>query len=268
MASRIEDARVAARLGIGDPSPDAMARVRDALGLPDVVSVPGGSAEVAADPYLETLEGTTVRDFELAMERLDALEDALAAPRSGASKEELRAHLHAAYGTVQPPDPSLLQRVMEMIDSFLSAVLRGAGRALGGGPGLWLFVLFAAGAAFLVWRLRPRLASEAMARSGGTGTSPEEWRRRSDDARARGDLAEAVAARYRSVLAELAQRGLLEDRVSLTAGEVRRATAGTLIARPILEASRRYERVRYGRSRPTEEDLDALVRAERAARSA
>ena len=267
MAARIEQARVVARQGIHDPSPESMSGVRGALGLPDEVMLSGGSVELGADPYLERLEGTTARDFELALRRLDALERALDAPRPMASSDELREHLDAAYGTVRSPEPGLLQRVREMVDSFLSAVFRGAGRALGGGPGLLLFVLLAAGAALIFWRMRPRWQAEAVARPAGGGMSAEEWKRRSDAARARGDLGEAVSALYRSVVAELTQRGMLEDRVSLTAGEVRAATIDTLIAQPILEASRSYERVRYGRAPATQEDLDALLRAERAARS-
>jgi ABC-type phosphonate transport system ATPase subunit len=71
-------------------------------------------------------------------------------------------------------------------------------------------------------------------------------------------------------VAELAERGLVEDRPSLTAGEVRAAvgTSAAGLGTAMADATRRYERVRYGMRPPTDEDVAALAEAERRARSA
>ncbi len=54
----------------------------------------------------------------------------------------------------------------------------------------------------------------------------------------------------------------------MTAGDVRAAATGTVVGEALDDATRRYERVRYGLAIPTEEDLTALQRADRVARFA
>ena len=268
LSARIDEARRLAEAGEAIPSPARMAEVRDALGLPDTVTANGVTVPVPEDGFLSALEGDDAADFSAAVRRLDALATVVRSP--SASHPELREDLRAAYGELQGTERGWLQRLQEFLGSILSGLLRGTGDALTGAPALWLLVAGAGLAVILLLRRRRlALVPEAAARADASVSSPADWRRLADAARSRGDLAGAVVFRYRALVAELARRGLVDDRPSLTAGEVRAAVALTgRMAAPLTEASRRYERVRYGGTPASDDDLAVLERAERTARDA
>jgi hypothetical protein len=87
---------------------------------------------------------------------------------------------------------------------------------------------------------------------------------------ARGDLFEAVRARYGGLLAALAARGVVPDTSSLTAGETRRAVAGGLpeVYPAVVRATTVFESVMYGRADATASGVDTLAEAERSVRAA
>jgi uncharacterized protein DUF4129 len=271
--ARLDEALHVARGAIGHPDPASMQAVRQALGLPVTVDFPGGAAQIPADPLLEELSGTTASDFRAASLRLSALRDAaaLAASAKSLDRTGLRRAVAEAYRGIGPTTPSLLDRIR----ARLQAVWRGFLDALTNFRGVGSLLIWALVAALLIggWLLLRRGALVAEVRGidvpSPTG-APVDWLRRADEALARGDLQGAVRALYRALLAALARRGTVADEPSLTAGECRAAVGA---ARPALypavaAATTAFERVAYGRVAPTDEDVEALRRAERAARTA
>ncbi|MCW3037952.1 MAG: hypothetical protein JWM17_3264, partial [Actinobacteria bacterium] len=97
-----------------------------------------------------------------------------------------------------------------------------------------------------------------------------DWDRVAREAMARGDLAEAVRARYGALLASLAGRGIVPDTPSLTAGECRRAVAGGLagVYPVVAKATTIFESVMYGAAEATAGDVDTLAAAERSVKAA
>jgi hypothetical protein len=261
-----------ARAGVDDPFPELMERVRAAVGLPLEVEVAGRTISLPRDPLLERLDGSRAADFRAALLRLEALRDAVGATRAAgpADEAELRRELEGAYEGLGETRPGLLERFRRQVAALLSAAQQRTIEALRGGPAWIVLVVAAALAVLALWRLRLRPVPLARAARGRRAPSPAEWRRRAEEARRRGDAAAAVVALYRSLVAGLAERGLVEDRPSLTAGEVRAAVGATPpgLSVAMAEATRRYERVRYGMAPPTDEDIAALADAERRARGA
>jgi hypothetical protein len=267
---RVTRAIEIAEEGLQGPRPELMEEVRRALGLPDRVLVAGRPVDVAPDPVLSSLTGASIEDFDVAHRRLRAIRAAAAeaAAIDPPPQDDLRRDLATAQQAVGPVEPSLVERIIRFVNTVLNWVVRRGVGALRGGPGWVVLAGLVALAAVMILRLRPGRAPLATM-SGPTGPAAAEWRTRAEEARRRGDMTAAIVALYRSLVAGLAERGLVEDRPSLTAGEVRAAAAGDPRLEAILgEATRRYERVRYGLALPGEEDLHALLRAERGARVA
>jgi hypothetical protein len=270
LASRVAAAIEVAEEGLEEPRPDLMDEVRSTLGLPDRVEIGGRAIDVGPDPLLSALGGDSAVDFEVALRRLRAMRAAILETAAAArpAEADLRRDLATAAEVFGSIEPSLLERIRRSIDAFLTSLVRRGIGALRGGPALILLLAAAVLVGVAMWRLRPGTAPLA-AVPRRTGRSAAEWRERADAARARGDLSEAIVALYLSLVAGLADRGLVEDRPSLTAGEVRAAAAGDPRLGAVLgEATRSYERVRYGMDPPSEADLRALLEAERGARAA
>jgi hypothetical protein len=270
LASRVSAAIEVAEEGLSEPRPQLMDEVRSTLGLPDRVEVSGRPIDVAPDQLLSALGGDSTADFEVALRRLRTMRAAIleTAAASPPAEAELRRDLATSSEAFGSSEPSLLERIRRSIDAFLTSLARRGAAALRGGPAWILLVGAAVLVAVTVWRLRPGAVPLA-AVPRRTARPAGEWRARAEAARGRGDLTEAVVALYRSLVAGLAERGLVEDRPSLTAGEIRAAAAGDPRLGAVLsEATRRYERVRYGMDPPSEADLRALLEADRGARAA
>jgi hypothetical protein len=269
--ARIEAAIEVARGGLDDPAPERMDEVRAAVGLPADVDVAGLTIAIPSDPFLDRLEGSRPQDFRDALSRLEALREGVQATSDASPPPEpdLRRDMEEAYEGLGRTEPGLLQRLQRQVATFLGAAQRRTIEALRGGPAWIVLVLAVVLAGVALWRLRLRPVPQARAPR-GRRPSAAEWRRRAEEARRMGDAAAAVVALYRSLVAELAERGLVEDRPSLTAGEVRAAvgTSAAGLGTAMADATRRYERVRYGMRPPTDEDVAALAEAERRARSA
>jgi hypothetical protein len=270
--ARLDRALSLARSGALDPSPSAMESVRNALGLPAVISINRGSVSLAPDPFLERLEGGTRADFEQAELHLGALaSDIRASAGAGSdSPERLREALDRAYSGLGAVRPGLADRVRRAIGDFLGGMLQRLFSFSGTGSLIAWIVIVALLALVLSYLVRSRLVPEsvvpsALRRAGGP--SRGDPRQRAEEALLRGDHLEAVRALYEVLLATLARRGIVSDSPSLTAAECRVAVAK---ARPSLtptvaSATGVFERVVYGGRPAGLHDAQELLRADREA---
>jgi len=165
----------------------------------------------------------------------------------------------------QRPPPGLIQRLRAEVVDFLERIL---GAILGGGRGgivAWgifavailvivvVAVRFARGVTRDPGRAVP---SVSVARRGAA-----EWRADAEAAERAGQWRQALRCRYRALVAELADRGLVEEVAGRTAGEYRVEVAGSAptVAVPFAGATELFERAWYG-DRPTGQDEAARFR--------
>lgn len=275
--ARLDHARRLAEAGAAAPAPPKMQAVRVALGLPLDVDLAGGAVHVPADGVLDGLRGTTTEDFRNADDHLAAMEDDARAAVSAKPPDPARmaAALREALRGIRT-EPSLFERVRHdiwvLILSFWQRITRAVDRVpLPHG----VLVAVAAGILAVVVVVLIRrlgyLVPERKAAAAGPGRAARtDWDRLAREATARGDLVEAVRARYGALLAALAGRGIVPDSPSLTAGECRRAVAGGLPgAYPVVaNATTIFESVMYGRAEATLGGVDTLAAAERSVNAA
>jgi hypothetical protein len=90
---------------------------------------------------------------------------------------------------------------------------------------------------------------------------PAEWRADAEAAERAGQWRQALRCRYRALVAELADRGLVEEVAGRTAGEYRAEVAGAApaVAAPFAGATELFERAWYGEA-PTGQDEAARFR--------
>lgn len=263
LVDRAELAASLARESAAAPSPEALEEVRAALGLPTSVRVGDRTVMVPADPFLASLDGDSGQDFEAAAVRLEVLADAYRRTTlvEGVAREKLNSDIEAAYGRAIDAEPGFWERVERAIAAFLEGAFRETGETLGR-PGAWILIVgLLLGMAVALRRLGVRAAPEAAVRR--EPRRRVDWRREAEAARGRGDLAATVGWLYGGMVEALARRGMVEDRPSLTAGEVRRSAATGEFSALVSDVTARYERIRYGLVRPTENDLDTLESAAR-----
>jgi hypothetical protein len=226
---------------------------------------------------LDGLRGTTTEDFRNADDHLAAMEDDARAALSAKPPDVARmaSALREALRGIRT-EPSLFERVRHDIWVFIVSLWQRITRAVDRVPlPHGLVVAVAAGIlAVLVVVLIRRLGylvPERRAAGDGPGRQGKtDWDRLAREAMARGDLVEAVRARYGALLAALAGRGIVPDTPSLTAGECRRAVAGGLPgAYPVVaKATTIFESVMYGRAEATAGGVDTLAAAERSVKAA
>jgi hypothetical protein len=172
-------------------------------------------------------------------------------------------------------DPTLFERL-------ISAVLRWLGRLIdsaasvtpGGGGGLLLLVLvivalaIAARLGFGPLRARDLLADR---RAGARTRTAADYRAEAEALAQRGAWRDAVRARFRAVIRELEERGVLDPRPGRTAGEVARegGAAVPVIAAQLRAAADVFDEIWYG-GRPAGEpayrrvgEVDDAVRGAR-----
>ncbi len=276
MIQRLDLGEKLAGAGETDPSPERMDAVRDALGLPAALALPGRTVIVAKDPFLDRLDGKRAEQFREAGARIRDLRSSLtqALATRPPDRPAIRSALDAAYRGIQRQHPGLVARALDALAGLVSAAVRNLVRYSGWRTLLeWAVVL--AVAALLVRQLaRGRFVPErTIDESGGQRrrrTERTDWVREAETAVARGDVDAAVRGFYRALLSALAARGLVRDDPALTAGECRVAVGSV---RPglypvVAEATGAFERVVYGETPGRMGDVDALRRAERAARAA
>lgn len=178
-----------------------------------------------------------------------------------------------AYPAAQPP---LLERVVTWIVNRLTEWLDAVSSVVPGGPGGLLVLALAAVVVAIIVRLR--VGKVAMDRRGGGRAvfsgrpqSSAEHRQAADQAFARGDLVKAVRERFRAIVRDLEQRGVLDERsgrtVDETAAEAGRQLPGR--ATELRHAAQIFDDIVYGGRAATAEDyqrlatIDAAVRTER-----
>ena len=274
MAARLDRALALADESAADPSTDRMEQIRDTVGLPAEVVVGEWTVLVPRDPILEALSGRSAGDFERAANRLRASQRAVADAQARAvpGREAVAEALDRAYRGVLQSSPSLVDRILRSAAELIAAVVYRLATAVGSVSILAWGVLLALVVAVLFLLRRARLVPDRLRPlPDGRRASAErvDWARRADDALRAGDLREAVRARYLSLVATLAGRGLLADAPALTAGEARAAVrrARPTIYPDIARATETYERVVYGGASPDEHAVQELREAEARART-
>ena len=275
--ARLDHARRLAEADAAAPAPAKMQAVREAVGLPLDVDLAGGTVHVPADGVLDGLQGSTTEDFRNADDHLAAMEDAGRAALSARPPDAARmaAALSEALRGIRT-EPSLFERVRHDIWVSIVSLWQRITRAVDRVPlphGLLVAVAVVVLAVVVIVLIRRlgylvperRAAGDRPGRQGKT-----DWDRLAREAMARGDLVEAVRARYGALLAALAGRGVVPDTPSLTAGECRRAVAGGLPgAYPVVaKATTIFESVMYGRAEATASGVDTLAAAERSVKAA
>jgi hypothetical protein len=275
--ARLDHARRLAEADAAAPSPPKMQAVRVALGLPLDVELAGGTVHVPTDEVLDGLQGTTAEDFRNADDQLAAMEDDARAALSAKPPDPARmaAALRVALRGIRT-EPSLFERVRHDVWAFIVSLWQRLTRAVDRVPlPHGLLVIVAAGVlavvvAVLIRRLGYLVPERRAAGDGPGRQATTDWDRLAREAMARGDLVEAVRARYGALLAALAGRGIVPDTPSLTAGECRRAVAGGLPgAYPVVaKATTIFESVMYGRAEATASGVDTLAAAERSVKAA
>jgi hypothetical protein len=186
--------------------------------------------------------------------------------------EQGRAWARAELAGPEYDHPSLLGRAIEwLLDRLENLPLpHGSGTAVTG------TLLVATVAAVLAWALRR--AGGPLARRPAAietvfedGTRSAAWHRGAADAAATaGDMRTAVLERFRAIVRELEERGVLAEQPGRTADEAAREAAARLpaLGERLTAAARSFDDVRYG-DRPataamdgTMGELDAALRAE------
>lgn len=173
----------------------------------------------------------------------------------------------------QPERPSLLQRLLEWVDTQISNLLDAL---LGGGAGsavgalvFVLIVLLVVGLA--VWLARGVTPDPAAARGGEDepGRPAEAWLAEAERLEADGDWLRGLRCRYRALVAVLAAAGVVEEVPGTTTGAYLRQVRANApaAAGAFAGATELFERAWYGRHRTGEaesgrfRDLDRQVRA-------
>jgi hypothetical protein len=154
----------------------------------------------------------------------------------------------------RPPDRPLLSRLLDWLLELVGRLLAALGGSGAGGiVGLVLLGLLLAGVGLVVARFSRGLTRSpevAAAIPGAPRRSAAEWRTEAEGHERAGDWRQAVRARYRALVAELAARGLVEEVPGRTAGEYRREVGRSLpgAAADFAGATELFEVAWYGRS--------------------
>ncbi len=160
-------------------------------------------------------------------------------------------------------DPNPLERAIDWVLNRLGELLAGAG----GMSGITAITILVAVAVIIVIVIRLRTGRTVRAlRSGGkvfgsTVMTAAEHRAAADRAAAAGDLAEAVRERFRALVRELEQRGVLDARAGRTVDEVAFEAGKALpaLADDLRGAAVQFDDVWYGGRPATVEGYQQLV---------
>jgi hypothetical protein len=275
--ARLDSARRLAEADAAQPAAPKMQAVREALGLPVDVNLAGATVHVPRDGFLDGLNGTTAEEFRNADDHLAAMEDAARAAVQARPPDPARMAmaLREALRGIRT-EPSFFDRIRHDIWVFVVSLWQSITRAVNRLPvPHGLLALIAAGivavvVVVLIRRIGYVVPERKAAARGAARQGRTDWDRVAREAMARGDLAEAVRARYAALLAALAGRGIVPDTPSLTAGECRRAVAGGLagVYPVVAKATTIFESVMYGAAEATAGDVDTLAAAERSVKAA
>ena len=269
---RLARARSLAEAAVADPSPVRMEEVRAALGLPLEMEFGGVTVAIPADPVLAALVGAFGREFTVAATHLSALESAARAAidQTGTDPARIKDALRRAYVGING-DPSLLERVRRSLGAVLAEIVRSLGRFHGAGSAVaWAIVVAAVIGLLLLIRRLAVVPERARRKDAATPVNVVDWEREEAEALARGDIAVAIRARYRLLVAALSARGVVIDAPSLTAGECRGAVRTSMPAvYPTVErATQLFELAAYAHAPLGRDDVEVVREAERSVRAA
>ena len=272
---RLQRAADLARLDGEAPTPQRMAELRAALGLPVEIGVDGWSVEIKPDPVLEELSGDDTLDFQTAGERVAALERSLTEvlSRDRPSADRVAEALRNAYRGVVQPRPDVVQIMLDAVRDVVQGIVQRIGSLVGGaGTALaWIALIAIVVVAVAAFVVPSRLVSDRRSKASPgsrAAAGTVDWTARADEALRAGDLHEAVRALYLALLAVLAGRGIIADVPALTAGEARFAVrrARPALFPAIARATESYERVVYGGAPAADSDVRVLREATAQAR--
>lgn len=191
--------------------------------------------------------------------------------RSGARDEARRELSKAIYHVA---DPSPVQRFMHWLFDKIGKFLDGAVRVAPGGlPSLvGVVVVVVAIVVALRLGLGPTKLRDALTdrRRGAAAKSAAEYRAEAETLAAQGKFKEAVRARFRAVIRELEERGVLDPRPGRTAGEIARegGAAVRAIAGDLRTAAETFDAAWYGRREAEQADYAAVAGADNRIRAA
>ncbi len=164
--------------------------------------------------------------------------------------------------------PSLLDRVLSRVVKELGELLADVVRIVPGGLGGVALAVIVVIVAAVVLRLGlgPLQIRNALTdrRRGAGNRTAEDYRREAAELAGTGAWKNAVRARFRAVVRELEQRGVLDSRAGRTAGEIAREAGDAVpaIAGPVGDAARIFDAVWYGNPPATPEQYDLLCQAD------
>lgn len=159
------------------------------------------------------------------------------------------------------PGPSWLERIQHDVFDWLARVLSGV---VGAGIGAWIALLVIVGlVALIVLRIAggvSRDTGHGVAVSGVRLRPAADWLAEAEAHERAGEWRQAVRARYRGLVADLAQRGLLNEVPGRTAGEYRAELVDALPAASpsFAGATELFEGAWYGRRSTGEADAAHL----------
>lgn len=179
------------------------------------------------------------------------------------AREAARAEL--AKPEYRVGEPSVLDRAVTWFAGEIAELLGRAVRIVPGGiGGVIVLVLLAVGLAVLLrlglgpLQLRDGLTDR---RRGARDLTAAEYRGEAAALAADGRWREALRARFRAVVRELEQRGVLDHRPGRTAGEIAREAGAAVptLGEPTREAASLFDSVWYGERPATRDDYDVMV---------
>ena len=160
----------------------------------------------------------------------------------------------------QRPSPGLIQRLRQAALDLIERIL---GALVGGGRGTIIAWVILALAILAIMVVATRFA-RGVTRDPGRGVSSvavprrgvSDWRADAEAAERAGQWRQALRCRYRALVAELADRGLVEEVAGRTAGEYRAEMAGAApgVSAPFAGATELFERAWYGDAPTGQED--------------
>jgi hypothetical protein len=171
----------------------------------------------------------------------------------------------------EPPE-SLFERIDDFVGELMERLLNAVG--LGGTTvpswvaWLVLGVLVAIVVLLVGWvvraggwgrRARPADAGDPVITSAEQQRSPREWLAQAERDEAEGRWREGLLCRYRALVTELVDAGVIPEAVGRTTGEYVRDVAGLPVAVPFAAATELFEAVWYGGADSGPEERDRIV---------
>ena len=202
------------------------------------VAASGAAGAIGVAAGLATRAAAGTADLRPPQRTPDELRDAV---REVLAREEF-----------QRPGPGLLQRLRQ---AAVDALERALGALLDGGRGTVIAWTILAVAILAIGFVAVRF-SRGVTRDPGRAVpsvavgrrGAAQWRAEAEAAERAGQWRLALRCRYRALVAELADRGLVEEVAGRTAGEYRAEVAGAApsVAGPFAGATELFERAWYG----------------------